>query len=250
MARSSPDPGGAVAFYPSGYHAYNDDHGVVASALVSLRARLRARQYHALLTASGGRLFDVGAGDCRHFEEIARQPGYSFAGVELNPEMAQRARDRGYDVETGTLERMDLPRHAGRYAVVSMNHVLEHVHDPAEVLRARSPCSNREGGSSDRCHDEQLGTWPFGNAWAGYHFPRHLQVCSRDGLTQLLARTGFVDVRLRSTPHIQSALSLQNAVVRRGWRPRSRFGRAPWFGGLMLACLPFELLRPLAVALA
>ena len=98
-----------VEFYPSGYHAYNDDHGVVGSALVSLRARLRARQYHALLPASGGRLFDVGAGDCRHFEEIARQPGYSFAGVELNPEMAQRARDRGYDVETGTLERMDLP---------------------------------------------------------------------------------------------------------------------------------------------
>jgi hypothetical protein len=85
----------------------------------------------------------------------------------------------------------------------------------------------------------------FGTAWAGYHYPRHLQVFSREGLAQLLTRTGFVDVRLRSTPHIQSALSLQNAVVRRGWRPRLRFGRAPWFGPLMLGCLPFELFAAL-----
>ena len=124
-----------------------------------------------------------------------------------------------------------------------MNHVLEHVHDPAEVLRRALTLLELVGwlvGQMPTTSSWEHGL--FGNVWAGYHFPRHLQVCSRDGLTQLLVRSGFVDVRLRSTPHIQSALSLQNAVVRRGWRPRLRFGRVPWFGGLMLACLPFELL--------
>ena len=70
----------------------------------------------------------------RRFDELGRI-GFSFAGVEINPQMAARARERGYDVESGTLEAMDIERHVGRYDVVSMNHVLEHVEDPGEVLR-------------------------------------------------------------------------------------------------------------------
>ena len=40
-----------VAFYPPDYHAYHDDHGLIASLLVALRARLRARQYRDRLLA-------------------------------------------------------------------------------------------------------------------------------------------------------------------------------------------------------
>jgi SAM-dependent methyltransferase len=233
-----------LTFYPSGYHAYNDDHGAVAHVLVALRARVRGRAYRSLLGSPTGRVFDVGAGDCRHFIELGRvAAGLAFAGVEINPEMAARARERGYDVETGTLERIDLRRHQGRYDIVSMNHVLEHVHDPAEVL-GRAFALLRPGGHVVG----QLPTassWEhsvFGGCWAGYHFPRHLQVFSRRGLCGLLERVGFDRVRLRSTPHVQTAISIQNTLVRLGVVARLRFGRMPLFGALVLAAAPAELL--------
>ncbi|HKP64119.1 MAG TPA: methyltransferase domain-containing protein, partial [Polyangiales bacterium] len=123
-----------VGFYPNDYHAYNDDHGAVAAGLVWVRSQLRGRRYRALLSSDKGALFDVGAGDCRHFAELQRVADWSFAGVEIQPALAERGRNAGYDIETGTLETMDIARHRGKYDVVSMNHVLEHVLEPTEVV--------------------------------------------------------------------------------------------------------------------
>lgn len=232
-----------VSFYPDGYHAYGDDHGRFASLLVAMRARLRARLYGSRLPATGGWVFDVGAGDCRHFVELRRFLQFECAGVEINPAMAERARKGGYDVETGTLEGMDLGRHVGRYHIVSMNHVLEHVIDPADVLR-RALTLLRPGGTLIG-QIPTCSTWEhkvFGRTWAGYHYPRHLQIFSRSGLTRLVESTGFVNVRIKSTPHAQTALSVQNWLISRGARPRLRFGRAPFFSALLVCSLPIEIL--------
>lgn len=240
-----PRPDGAelISFYPAGYHAYNDDHGRLAAALVGIRARLRARQYRALLPASGGWLFDVGAGDCRHFAELSRLAGFSFAGVEINAAMAERARRQGYDVEPGTLEEMELERHLTRYDIVSMNHVLEHVLDPREAAhrawRILKPGGHVIGQLPTRTSWEYRF---FGSTWAGYHYPRHTQIFSRPALVRLLEEAGFINVRLKSAPHVQTALSAQNWLVSRGVPSGLRFGRARYFGALLLLSLPIELL--------
>ena len=51
-------------FYPSDYHAYNENHSGVARLLVQFRARSRARFYGQLIQSRPGRIFDVGTGDC------------------------------------------------------------------------------------------------------------------------------------------------------------------------------------------
>jgi len=239
-----PRPDGAElsSFYPAGYHAYNDDHGWLATLLVSIRGRLRARQYRAMLPPEGGRIFDVGAGDCRHFRELARNPGIAFAGVEIHPGLAARAREQGYDVEAGTLEEMDLARHEGRYHVVSMNHVLEHVLDPVEVLRRVGRLLVPGGHVVGQI--PTLSSWErrrFGSYWAAYHFPRHTQIFTRPGLAGLLEVSGFRDVKIRATPHVQTALSLQNWLVARGAAGRLRFGRTRFFGLFLMLSLPLEL---------
>ncbi len=134
------------AFYPDDYHAYHEDHGTVAGALVAMRARVRGRRYRALLGGrTPGRLFDVGTGDCRHFEDLRRYCDLECAGVEINPTMAARARDLGYDVTMSTLEEFDTSAAAGTFDLVSMNHVLEHVVEP-DVVPAEgvgTPASRR-----------------------------------------------------------------------------------------------------------
>jgi hypothetical protein len=59
------------------------------------------------------RLFDVGAGDCRHFQAIAPLGVFEFAGVEMNPGMASAARAGGFDVAEGTFEEYDAGPRAG-----------------------------------------------------------------------------------------------------------------------------------------
>ncbi|MBV9952180.1 MAG: class I SAM-dependent methyltransferase [Acidimicrobiia bacterium] len=237
-----PDAADLVDFYPSDYHAFNDDHGRLATRLVHLRAKRRAHQYEELLGGRKGSLFDVGTGDCRHFDELREELDLHCAGVELQPEVAAAGRARGYDVTVGTLEEMDLTGHEGRYDIVSMNHVLEHVIEP-DVVVDRARRLLRPGG-------HLLGQLPtnssweakaFGRRWGGYHYPRHLQMFSRAGLERLLRHGGFTDVQLHTAPHIQTAISLQNTLNAWGWDPPKRYGKVPGYGALLGVVAPFEL---------
>lgn len=236
-----PDAAQLPAFYPATYHAYNEDHGRFAKLLVGVRARSRARFYSSMLDGTHGRLFDVGTGDCRHFDELRRFCDIECAGIEIQADIAEKGRERGYEVITGTLEEADLSDHLGKYDIVSMNHVLEHVIEPRVVLdRARQllkPGGHLVGQLPT------ISSWEariFGRNWGGYHHPRHLQMVSRPGLSGMLTSAGFEDVTLRTAPHIQTALSLQNTLVRRGYRPTMQYGKTPVYSVLLVAVLPFE----------
>jgi SAM-dependent methyltransferase len=231
-----------ASWYPDDYHAYHDDHGVLARTLVRLRSRRRARTYARLASTRPIRLFDVGTGDCRHFDALRAELDVECAGVELQVALAEAARRRGYDVFAGTLEELDVGDRASSFDIVSMYHLLEHVIDPQVVLDKAFELL-RPGGhllAQLPCAD----SWErrlFGRWWGGHHFPRHLQSFSRDGLELCLRRAGFEDVRVRTAPHLQTGLSVQNVLVGHGWRPRMRHGKTPVYGALLLAVAPFEL---------
>ena len=82
-------------------------------------------------------------------------------------------------------------------ALVSMNHVIEHLPDSFSVLTAI-----RERLVSDGIFEGQtpaaqsLEQRVFGRRWSGYHAPRHTVIFSRGGLKRLLERAGFADVQI------------------------------------------------------
>ncbi len=236
-----------TAFYPADYYAYNENYGAINRLLVAVRVWGRGRQYRTLLQGRPGRLFDVGTGDCRHFENLRRFCELECAGVEINSDLAAVARSRGYDVTAGTLEVYDAASRAGNYDLVSMNHVLEHVIEPRVVL-AKVYQLLRPGGYL-------LGQLPaidswerraFGATWGGYDFPRHLQLFSRRALTETLLSAGFVDISVESAPHLQAAISVQNLLVSRGWKMRMRYGKCRLYGAFLLGVMPFETVAYLA----
>jgi SAM-dependent methyltransferase len=228
-------------FYPSDYHAYNENHDGVARLLVQFRARSRAHSYGRLIQNRPGRIFDVGTGDCRHFDELRRHLDLECAGVEIQPDIAARGRARGYDVLEGTLETVDLTGHVGNYDIVSMNHVLEHVVYPHTMLERAHDLLHPGGHVIGQL--PTVSSWEnrlFGRNWGGYHYPRHLQIPSKVGLSGLLEDVGFSSVKIRSAPHIQTTISLQNSLVRWGWRPHMQNGKTPAYGLLLITALPFE----------
>jgi 2-polyprenyl-6-hydroxyphenyl methylase/3-demethylubiquinone-9 3-methyltransferase len=97
-----------------------------------------------------------------------------------------------------------------------MNHVVEHVLDPREVVRRTfamlAPGGHVIGQLPTRTSWERRA---FGPAWAGYHFPRHLQIFSRPALTRLLEEAGFVDVRIVRVGRIPPLARSMIAIARR-----------------------------------
>lgn len=235
-----------IGFYPADYHAYNEDHGLIARTLVGMRARSRAQEYMRLVSRNDTiRLFDVGAGDCRHFDEIGRYGSFECCGVEISPEMATRARRNGYNVVQGTLETMDLDGHEGQYDIVTMYQLVEHVLDPQELMR-RAWQLLRPGGYV-LCQLPCADGWErrlFGRYWAGYHWPRHLQMVSREGMRRVLDDAAFTDIRVGSALHIQAGLSLQNLIVGGlGYSGRRQFGKVGFYSLLLLAVSPYCILE-------
>ena len=231
-----------VDFYPSDYHAFNDDHGRVAGTLVRLRAKRRAHAYEQMLGGRKGRLFDVGTGDCRHFDELREELDIEYAGVELHPEVAAAGRARGYDVVVGTLEEMDLTGHEGRYDIVSMNHVLEHVRRAGRGGGAGPAAAASRGPPARPAADQQLVGGPGLRSSLGRLPLPPAPADVLPGRARAAPRTaGFTDISLRTAPHIQTAISLQNTVNSWGWDPPKHFGKVRGYGALLGVVAPFEL---------
>jgi len=91
-----------------------------------------------------GRLLDVGAGKGEFLSE-ARRRGWVVQGVEPSEPFCRYARATyGVDVHVGSLGSLkDLPEES--FDVVSLNHVLEHVEAPRELLETCARYTRRGG---------------------------------------------------------------------------------------------------------
>lgn len=79
-------------------------------------------------------VFDVGCG-YGHALDFFRDAGCTTAGIEPSPEGVARARTQGHDVRQGNIERL-ADHNRGRFDIVLLLNVLEHLRDPADVLVA------------------------------------------------------------------------------------------------------------------
>ncbi len=239
-----PNEAAIKSFYPDDYHAYQEGHDWLAAALVSMRAAQRRRYYRKLIPGDGEvYLFDVGAGDCRHFNDLLKTGHYVCSGIEINDDMARAGREQGFEVYSGTLETLDIADHANQYDIITMYHVLEHVEEPDTVMNQVFRMLRPGGVVVGQLPVKD--SWEyrlFGEAWAGYHYPRHLQIFSRAGLEALMYGAGFGSVSLKSAPHCQTAISMQNKCIAMGMKLKPQGGRTSIYPALLALSLPFEIL--------
>ena len=183
------------------------------------RGALVDREIRHLPAIPGGRLLDVGCGSGAFLVQMAAL-GWRAQGIDPDPVAVASAREAGLNVMQGTLDDLDLDEHAGAFDAVTLSHVIEHLHDPADDLR-RIQRLLRPGGLLwiATPNLEALGLRRFGPDWLNLDPPRHLVLFTRGSLERLLRDTGFEpQPPPPASPHAFQMFS-QSAAIRQGRLP-------------------------------
>jgi 2-polyprenyl-3-methyl-5-hydroxy-6-metoxy-1,4-benzoquinol methylase len=158
--------------------------------LLPARRRNYANRIMYLSRQEGGTLLDVGCGSGLFLQRM-KLLGWQVQGVEPDPAAARQAREAcGLEVFTGTLQQRQLPDDF--FDVVVLSHVIEHLHDPAALLREVYRILKRGGRLVlTTPNAESLGSRFFGPDWRGLEIPRHLQIFNLKTLSAMVTGTGF-----------------------------------------------------------
>jgi SAM-dependent methyltransferase len=159
----------------------------------SIQARKILEVAHSLQPA--GRLLDVGAGS-GFLVEQALQMGYRAEGIEPAHWLQKMAAQRGLPVHRGTFPH---PEVSGRFDVITLIDVIEHVSDPVGLLQHIAKRLSPKGTAIIVTPDvASLAARLFG--WRWWHFRvAHIGYFNRQNLLQALDHAGL-EARIISRP--------------------------------------------------
>jgi 2-polyprenyl-3-methyl-5-hydroxy-6-metoxy-1,4-benzoquinol methylase len=173
--------------------------GVLVLLLLWPHRKLIDREYRHLprILGNGGTLLDVGCGSCS-FLKVAKSCGWDVVGVDPDHNAIANGQRYGLNVKQGDIKQFDGKE--SLFDVITLNHVIEHVHDPVDVLKA---CNRllKPGGQIwlETPNIDSAGHHYYLKNWRGLEAPRHLVVFNAFSLTKALADAGFR--RVRSEPN-------------------------------------------------
>lgn len=135
-------------------------------------------------------------------------------GVEISNDAAKGAVEKGYKVFIGPVEEINFQDN--KYDLIYLQQVIEHVHDPNKVLSKLSSILNKNGLIV--LETPALHSWDhkffFRRHWEGYHFPRHFNIWTEDGMKKILIANGLelIEKKYRIKP-VHWTISFQNWII-------------------------------------
>lgn len=163
-------------------------------SFISVSRLLRARRIRRHVRT--GKLLDIGCGRGL-FLYTMRKEGWDVKGVEFNDDVARSALAAyGVDVRAGRFR--DAGFATEEFDVITINHVLEHVERPAEMITECRRVLKRGGllvVAVPNIASLQASAGKEG--WFHLDPPYHLTHFSEEGLSRLLKRNSFTIVTIR-----------------------------------------------------
>jgi SAM-dependent methyltransferase len=211
------------AFYPSAYTAHTDaphrakpwhrrvssrGSGPIARHDIYTRIRQDLSWYRMPEWRGEGRVLDIGCGNGSRYLDVLHALGWKTFGIDASPAAVACLRAKGHHAVVGTAEDRHFP--PASMDVVTMWHLLEHVHSPTKALQiARDTL--RPGGvlSLSVPNYHSLQATVLRGLWCGSEAPRHLYQFTRKTLRDVIESSGF---RIVSLSTRSGATSLPRAV--------------------------------------
>ncbi|MDA3876985.1 MAG: class I SAM-dependent methyltransferase [Halothiobacillus sp.] len=171
--------------------------GILAAFVMPNLKTIINRKYRHMpkLPRGGAKLLDIGCGD-GSFLSLARTCGWEVVGLDPDPKAVANAGTQGLTVYRGGIEYFDGKTEL--FDVITLNHVIEHVHDPVKVLKVCHALL-KPGGQLWLAtpNIDSFGHARFQKNWRGLETPRHLVLFNKQSLCQAIISAGF------AAPHDQ-----------------------------------------------
>jgi SAM-dependent methyltransferase len=196
----------------------------LVKSLPEVRRRLDAMARHLPRgRRAKARLLDIGCGNGWYLKLVSGL-GWEAAGVDFDEKAVTAARRAGLNVTLGIAE--NSAERAEQYDVITLAHVIEHLHRPTETLRLcwsllkpsgvlwiETPNMNAQG------HGE------FGPDWRGLEPPRHLTLFTPASLEFALRESGFRHLEHQAYRRCAGRMFSASEAIRRRQDPygRNRF---------------------------
>lgn len=161
----------------------------------------------------GASLLDVGCGGGEFMVKM-REHGWAVTGIETDPIAVERAQTRSLEVHQGDVAGAALADSS--FDAITMSHVIEHVHDPCDLL-ARCRRLLKPAGTLVILtpNSASWGHRHFGADWLGLDPPRHIHVFNAHNMRQLLVSAGLMPKRIATLAINASAVWPTSAAIRR-----------------------------------
>ncbi|WP_024515017.1 class I SAM-dependent methyltransferase [Bradyrhizobium sp. Tv2a-2] len=178
--------------YPKNYYSY----APAKKGLVQrLKEALDRRLFEKLLASIPGEklsVLDIGGGSGWLLDQVkACSPRVSFTQcVDLDEGAQAEAVARGHAYHLGAIEEFETDR---RFDLILALNLIEHVRDPAHVLRRIAELLTPHGRALLKTPNfDALDARLFRHrSWAGYHTPRHFVLFNRESFIDLAERNGL-----------------------------------------------------------
>lgn len=135
------------------------------------------------------KLLDVGCGNGRFIKQM-KTMGWQGYGVEPDPAAVAIAKEAGLEITQGLLSHEDFA--PDFFDAITINHVIEHLHDPYKTLRS---CYHvlKPGGALFIATPnlDGLGQRIFTRDWLALDSPRHLILFQSSSIAYLVKKAGF-----------------------------------------------------------
>ena len=210
----------------------------VVGFLPRYRKRIDRRMRYLPPTKEGGRLLDVGFGSGAFLLD-AKRAGWEVSGADPDPVSVDNGRHLKLDVREGGIEAfIDSPE---TFDVITLSHVIEHVHDPVGTLKTAYDLL-KPGGLLyvETPNMKAYGHDHFRGHWRGLEIPRHLVLFNWASMRRTLKNVGFGKIQNLRIPSPYVNLAGKSRAIREGRDPY-RFARttlADQLNGLRVS-LPF-----------
>jgi 2-polyprenyl-3-methyl-5-hydroxy-6-metoxy-1,4-benzoquinol methylase len=167
------------------------------------RAEISSSSVRHLPFRAGGRVLDIGAG-AGAFVALMRNAGWHAEGIDPDPDSVRAAQLSNVPVTCARVEDALADGNEDMFDAITMNHVIEHLHDPPAVLEICRRLLRPNGVLWIATPNlDGQGHLRFGRYWVHLDPPRHLVLFTTGSLKAALVKAGFTDTRLVLTRSIR-----------------------------------------------